>query len=75
MHKMSYKLDLKAKPVAITMTGTEGPAKDQTSEGIIELKDDEIKLCYALPGGKRPTAFETAKDSMTHFFVFKRAKK
>jgi uncharacterized protein (TIGR03067 family) len=73
-HKMSYKLDTKASPVAITMTGTLGPAKDMTSEGIIELKGDELKLCYSLPGEKRPEKFESPKDSKTLCFTLKRAK-
>jgi uncharacterized protein (TIGR03067 family) len=74
MHKMTYKLDTKASPIAITMTGVVGPAKDMTSEGIIELKGDELKLCYSMPGEARPTKFESGKDSKVLCFVMKRGK-
>ncbi|MCE9533482.1 MAG: TIGR03067 domain-containing protein [Planctomycetes bacterium] len=73
-HVMKFKLDTKASPVAITMVGEEGPSKGFTSEGIIELKGDELKLTYAMPMEKRPTAFVSAKDSKVLSFVLKRAK-
>lgn len=73
-HMMKYKLDPKASPVKIDMEGTEGPAKGFKSEGIIELKGDELKLCYAMPTEKRPTTFGTKKDDKNLYFVLKRAK-
>ena len=73
-HVMTFKLDTKASPIAITMTGKEGPAKDFTAEGIIEIKGDEMKLCYAMPMEKRPTKFESPNDSKVLYFVLKRAK-
>ena len=73
-HIMTFKLDAKASPVAITMTGKEGPAAGMTAEGIIELKDGELKLCYSFPGEKRPTNFESKKDSKILMFTLKKAK-
>lgn len=73
-HVMKFKLDAKASPVAITMVGEEGPAKGFTSEGIIELKGDELKLCYAMPEQKRPTTFGTKKGEQALYFVMKREK-
>jgi uncharacterized protein (TIGR03067 family) len=73
-HVMAYKLDTKATPVAVTLTGKEGPSKDFVSEGIIEVKDDEIKLCYAMPMEKRPTKFESPKDSKILYFTMKKVK-
>lgn len=73
-HEMTYKLDTKTTPVSITMTGKEGPAKDMTAEGIIELKGEQLKLCYGFPGEKRPTAFESKKDDKNLCFVMKKAK-
>jgi uncharacterized protein (TIGR03067 family) len=73
-HMMKFTLDTKASPVAISMEGTEGPAKGFKSEGIIEVKGDEVKLCYAMPEEKRPTTFGTKKGDKNLFFVMKRAK-
>lgn len=73
-HMMKFKLDPKASPVAIDMEGTEGPAKGLKSEGIIELKGDELKLCYGMPMEKRPTTFGTKKGDKNLYFVLKRAK-
>ncbi len=44
------------------------------SEGIIEVKGDEIKLCYAMPMEKRPTKFESPKDSKILYFTMKKVK-
>lgn len=73
-HVMAYKIDAKATPVAITLTGKEGPSKDFVSEGIIEIKGDEVKLCYAMPKEERPTKFESPKDSKILYFTLKKAK-
>jgi len=73
-HEMKFKLDAKVSPVAITMTGEAGPAKDLTAEGIIEVKGDEMKLTYAMPGEKRPTEFGSKKGDKSLSFVLKRMK-
>lgn len=73
-HVMTYKVDTKAKPIAITLTGKDGPSKDFVSEGIIELNGDELKLCYAMPKEDRPKKFESPKDSKILYFTLKRAK-
>jgi uncharacterized protein (TIGR03067 family) len=71
-HVMTFTIDAKASPVAITMTGKEGPAKDYVAEGILSLDGDTMKLCYAMPMQKRPTAFESKADSGTFYFTLKR---
>lgn len=73
-HVMKYKLDGKTSPISIDMEGTEGPAKGFKSQGIIELKGDELKLTYGMPEAKRPTAFGTKKGDQALSFVLKRAK-
>jgi uncharacterized protein (TIGR03067 family) len=73
-HEMSYKLDTSKTPAQISMTGLVGPAKDLTSEGIVELSKTGLKLAYAMPGEKRPEKFESAKDSKNFFFELKRNK-
>jgi uncharacterized protein (TIGR03067 family) len=73
-HVMTYKLDSSASPIAITMVGKEGPSAGFTSEGIIELKGDELKLCYAMPMEKRPTSFTSDEKSKSLLFILKQAK-
>ncbi len=73
-HVMKFTIDAKATPVAITMVGEEGPAKGFTAEGIVEFKGDELKLTYALPMEKRPTAFGSKKGDKTLAFVMKPVK-
>jgi uncharacterized protein (TIGR03067 family) len=72
---MKYKLDTDAKPVGITIEGTEGPVKDQTIKGIIELDGDTLKLAYGLPGEPAAKEFKTKEGSKTQSFVMKREKK
>ena len=72
---MKYKLDTDAKPIGITIEGTEGPVKDQTVKGIIELEGDTLKLAYGLPGEPAPKEFKTKEGSKSNSFVMKREKK
>jgi uncharacterized protein (TIGR03067 family) len=72
---MKYKLDTDAKPIGITIEGTEGPVKDQTVKGVIELDGDTLKLAYGLPGEPAAKDFKTKDGSKTHSFVMKREKK
>lgn len=77
-HVMEYKIDATKSPMEINMKGKDGPAKDFTAEGIIEVDGETIKLAYTtnIPGfdGKRPTKFEAPKDSKAFYFVMKKAK-
>jgi uncharacterized protein (TIGR03067 family) len=71
---MNYTLDTKKDPITIVLKGTDGPVKDQTVKGIIELDGDKLKLCYALPDEDFPKGFKTKEGSKTHSFVLKRVK-
>jgi uncharacterized protein (TIGR03067 family) len=72
---IAYKLNTKASPVGVDMDIKDGPVKEGKAEGIIELKGDDLKLCYVpMPGGKRPTKFESTKDNGAFYFVLKRSK-
>jgi uncharacterized protein (TIGR03067 family) len=72
---IKYQLDTKKKPWAIAMEITAGPqGQGSKADGIIELKGDELKLCYPAMGGKTPTEFAAKKDSGLHYFVLKRKK-
>jgi uncharacterized protein (TIGR03067 family) len=71
---MNYTLDTKKDPITIVLKGTDGPVKDQTVKGIIELDGDKLKLCYGLPDEDFPKGFKTKEGSKTHSFVLKRVK-
>jgi uncharacterized protein (TIGR03067 family) len=71
---MKYELDAQKTPAAIKLTMTESPfGAGAAAAGVIELKGDDLKLCYAPMGGAAPTKFET-KDGGHHLFVLKRSK-
>jgi uncharacterized protein (TIGR03067 family) len=73
---MKYELDTKKTPVGIKIEITEGPiGVGSKAEGIIELKGDTLKLCYAAMGGDAPKTFEAKKDTDVHLFELKRINK
>lgn len=57
---MGYKIDPKATPMAIDMEILEGPegTKGSKAAGIIEAKDDTLKLAYTMEKDKRPKGFD-----------------
>jgi len=72
---IKYKADAKKTPATLEMEITEGPqGVGAKSGGIIALKDDELKLCYAAMGGDTPKEFAAKKDSGNHYFVMKKKK-
>ena len=73
---MKYTLDEKKTPVGVSFKITEGPfGKDATAEGILELKGDDLKVCYNPDdGGKAPEKFEAKEGSKFHCYVLKRSK-
>lgn len=66
-----YTLDTSKTPWRISMVST-APKKDEKAEGIVAWDGDDLKLCYALPGGKTPTCF-SAKEKQ-QCFVLRRIK-
>lgn len=71
---MKYKLDMKKKPVSISMEMTESPfGGGAKAEGIIAVKGDELKICYA-PMGEAPKAFAAKEGSNHQLFVLQRVK-
>ena len=73
---MKFKIDEKASPMAIDMEITKSPgdsANGGKALGIIEVKDDEMKICYPPMGGDRPTKFDGADKN--YYFVLKKQKK
>ncbi len=73
---MKYELDAKKNPVTIKFTMTESPfGPGAVANGIIELKGDELKVCYAsTEGGEAPKKFEAKQGSGHHCFLLKRSK-
>jgi uncharacterized protein (TIGR03067 family) len=71
---MTYKTK-EGKPTGIDITIVEGPVKDVSAKGIVEVKGDTMKLCYHPMGGDAPKTFESKADSQLHFFTLKREKK
>jgi uncharacterized protein (TIGR03067 family) len=59
-------------PQVFAMT-SKFPEKGVDASGIIELDGDTLRLCYALPGGNMPTAFE-AGDNQRYLVLKKMAK-
>jgi uncharacterized protein (TIGR03067 family) len=70
----TFSVDLSGSPKSIDVTFTEGIHKGQTFRGIYELKDDTYKVCMAVPGKDRPTAFESKPESGTILQELKREK-
>lgn len=69
------KVDAKAKPKAMDITGTEGPNKGKTFLAIYELNGDELKICYDLSGKERPKKFETKPNTQLFLAIYQREKK
>ena len=72
---IKYKLDAKKNPASLEMEITEGPqGVGVKTGGIIALKGDELKLCYAAMGGDPPKEFTAKEGSGNHYFVLKKKK-
>jgi len=72
--KGTWKLLPKTKPQAMDITGTVGPNKGKTIPSIVEVKGDNMKICYGL-AGKRPREFKTADQPGLYLVMYKRQKK
>lgn len=72
---IKYKLDAAKTPAQLDMEITEGPAGvGSKAPGIIELKGDELKLCYVPMGDAPPKDFSAKEGSKAHLFVLKQKK-
>jgi uncharacterized protein (TIGR03067 family) len=70
---MAFKIDASASPAKIDLEIKDGPVKEGKAEGLIELKDGELKLIYTPAPGKRPAKFESTKENEAFFFTLKKA--
>jgi uncharacterized protein (TIGR03067 family) len=73
--EIKYTVDTKKTPAHIAMEITKGAqGVGAKSEGIIELKGDELKICYPAMGGEAPKEFSAKEGSKLHLFVLKKKK-
>jgi uncharacterized protein (TIGR03067 family) len=70
----TFKLDPTKKPKHMDSVPSDGPVAGQTVEEIYEIDGDSLKICLALPGTNRPTAFKSEAGSGIWLFTYKRAK-
>jgi uncharacterized protein (TIGR03067 family) len=73
----AYRLDTQKRPWRITMTTTtKADAKEQsnpeTSEGLLDIGETQVKLIYALPNGDTPKDFKAGERQQ--LFVLERLK-
>jgi uncharacterized protein (TIGR03067 family) len=68
----TYTLDVTKTPAQIEMLGNEGDLKGKPALGIIQLEGGVLTLCYVMPGGERPKAFESQPGSMATLAVWKK---
>jgi uncharacterized protein (TIGR03067 family) len=73
---MKYEVNAKKDPVTIKFTMTESPfGPGAVALGIIDLKGDDLKICYDAAEGKEfPKKFATKEGEKMHLFVLKRVK-
>jgi uncharacterized protein (TIGR03067 family) len=70
----TVKVNRKAKPKELDITGTEGPNKGKTILAIYERDGDTLRVCYDLGGKGRPTEFKTRTGTQLFLVTYKREK-
>jgi uncharacterized protein (TIGR03067 family) len=73
--ELDIKFDATQTPHTLDSTIAIGEGKGQVLLAIYELKDDQLKVCFANPGGSRPKEFSSKPDSGQSVYVAKRVKK
>ena len=74
--KITLVIDPATRPRVIDLKIVEGEFKGTTLEGVYEIKDDSLKICFRNDETKnRPNNFSTREDSNLVLFVLKRDKK
>ena len=72
---MKFDLDTAKKPVGINLEMVESPfGAGAKANGIIEVKGDQMRICYNPGEGDAPKTFEAKEGSKVHLFVLKRSK-
>jgi uncharacterized protein (TIGR03067 family) len=68
----TYSIDTSMNPPHIDMVGI-GELAGKIGEGIYQLNEDRLTMCYAMPGQPRPTAFESKEGSNAQLMVWRRS--
>jgi len=61
-----YNMDAAKTPCSVVLKVTAGSNKGKELQGLIDRKDNTIRIIFALPGGERPTEFKT-KDNQVMY--------
>lgn len=67
----TYSVNVNANPAHINMVGI-GELAGRIGEGIFELNEDRLTLCYSMPGHDRPRTFASDEGSNAHLMVWRR---
>jgi uncharacterized protein (TIGR03067 family) len=59
-------MDASRTPCAIVLKPTSGSYKGKELQGLIERKDNTIRIIFALPGGERPNEFQTKENQVMY---------
>jgi len=70
----TYTLNSSAEPRQINMTGTEGDLAGKEAQGIYLLEGNTLKICYTMPGQRRPATFESLPGSKAYLITWTRQK-
>jgi uncharacterized protein (TIGR03067 family) len=69
----AYSVDTSVSPPHIDMAGI-GELAGKIGQGIYEIHDDRLTMCYTMPGKDRPTAFASDEGSEAYLMVWRRTK-
>jgi uncharacterized protein (TIGR03067 family) len=61
-----YTIDSNKKPCAIVLKLTSGSNNGKELQGLIERKDNTVRLVFANPGGERPAEFKTRENQVMY---------
>jgi uncharacterized protein (TIGR03067 family) len=70
----AFAADPKQRPPETDLVAKKGPLKGKVSPAIYALDGDTLKIVPTQPGEKRPTSFESKKDSEHVFLALERRK-
>jgi len=70
----SLKLDETKSPKTMDATDTEGDDIGKVIKAIYEIKGDTLRVCYAMKGDERPTAFATKEGTPLLMITYRREK-
>src|SRR5258705_388389 len=71
--KGTYRVDARAFPAAIDVSGIDGPNKGRQIPAIYELTGDDLTVCYDLSCEARPKSFHSPPGSKLFLVKYRRA--